>query len=74
MDTQSLLQRITMNPEICHGKPCMRNLRYPVESILELFSAGMSYQEILDDYVDLEIDDIFAALISTGVSLETSTL
>lgn len=74
MDVPNLLNRITINREICHGKPCIRNLRYPVESILELLSAGMSYQEILDDYVDLEIDDIFAALASTGVSLETSTI
>ena len=62
MDPQSLLQRITINPEICHGKPCIRELRYPVEFLLELLSSGMTNQEILDDYEDLEIDDIFAAL------------
>lgn len=59
----SLLQRITINPEICHGKPCIRNLRYPVEFILELMSAGMSTEEILADYDDLERDDILAALL-----------
>jgi uncharacterized protein (DUF433 family) len=58
----SLLQRITYNPEICHGKPCIRGLRYPVELILELLSADMTPDEILADYDDLEREDIFAAL------------
>lgn len=62
MDTQKLLTRITINPEIVHGKPCIRNLRYPVESILELLSAGMSHEEILADYEDLEREDILAVL------------
>lgn len=62
METQNLLKRITLNPEICHGKPCIRNLRYPVELILELLSAGMSSDEILADYEDLESEDILAVL------------
>jgi uncharacterized protein (DUF433 family) len=62
METQDLLERITINPEICHGKPCIRNLRYPVEVILELLSAGMTHEEILADYDDLEYEDILAAL------------
>jgi uncharacterized protein (DUF433 family) len=57
------LQRITLNSEICHGKPCVRNLRYPVEFPLELLSAGMTTEEILADYDDLEADDILAALL-----------
>jgi len=57
-----LLQRITIDPNICHGKPCIRGLRYPVEFILELLSSGMSIEEILADYDDLERDDILAAL------------
>lgn len=59
----SLLQRITHNPEICHGKPCIRGLRYPVEFILELLSSGMTNEEILADYDDLESDDILAVLL-----------
>lgn len=59
---KSLLQRITLDPNICHGKPCIRGLRYPVESMLELLSAGMSIDDILADYEDLEREDIFAAL------------
>ncbi len=62
METQTLLNRITIDPDICHGKPCIRNLRYPVEVILELLSAGMTNDEILADYDDLEYEDILAAL------------
>lgn len=58
----NLLQRITLNPEICHGKPCIRGLRYPVAFILELLSSGMTTDEILEDYDDLEPTDILAAL------------
>ncbi|MBD2485585.1 DUF433 domain-containing protein [Planktothrix sp. FACHB-1365] len=59
----SLLQRVTLDLNICHGKPCIRGLRYPVELILELLSSGMSIEEILADYEDLERDDILAALL-----------
>ena len=55
-------QRITIDPDVCHGKPCIRGLRYPVEMILELLSSGMTPEEILDDYDDLEREDILAAL------------
>ena len=54
--------RITINPAICHGKPTVRGLRYPVEMILDLLSAGMSHEEILGDYPDLEREDILAVL------------
>jgi uncharacterized protein (DUF433 family) len=55
-------ERITIDPAICHGKPVIRGLRYPVENILELLSSGMSADEILADYEDLEHADILAAL------------
>lgn len=57
-----LADRITIDPEICHGKPTIRGLRYPVETILELLSSGMTNEEILADYEDLEREDILAAL------------
>jgi uncharacterized protein (DUF433 family) len=57
-----LIERITIDSNICHGKPCIRGLRYPVEMILELLSAGMITEEILTDYKDLEQDDILAVL------------
>jgi uncharacterized protein (DUF433 family) len=67
-----LLQRITIDPSICHGKPCVRGLRYPIEFLLELLSSGMSIEEILNDYDDLEYKDIlatfqFAARLTQGL-------
>ncbi|MDZ8237867.1 MAG: DUF433 domain-containing protein [Nostoc sp. ChiQUE01a] len=59
----TLLKRITHNPDICHGKPYIRGLRYPVELILELLSSGMTAEEILADYDDLESEDILAVLL-----------
>ena len=60
--TAQLSERITIDASICHGKPCIRGLRYPVENILEWLSAGMTVEEILADYEDLEREDILAAL------------
>ena len=57
-----LLSRITIDPAICHGKPCVRGLRYPVEMLLELLSSDMTIDEILADYEDLERDDLLAVL------------
>lgn len=59
---ENLLSRITLNPEICHGKPTIRNKRYTVELILDLLSAGMTESEILKDYPALEHKDIMACL------------
>lgn len=59
---EQLLARITLNPKICHGKPTIRNKRYPVELILDLLSAGSSHEEILADYPTLEEEDILACL------------
>jgi uncharacterized protein (DUF433 family) len=58
----NLLKRITINPEVCHGKPVVRNLRYPVEMLLELLSSGMTIEDILADYEDLEREDLLAVL------------
>ncbi len=59
---EQLINRITINPEICHGKPTIRGLRYPVENMLELLASGMTIEELLDDYPDLERDDFLACL------------
>ena len=58
-----LLKRITINPAICHGKPTIRNKRYPVENMLELMASGMTNDEILADYEDLEKADLDACLM-----------
>jgi uncharacterized protein (DUF433 family) len=60
---EALLERITINPEILFGKPAIRNKRYPVTLILDLLSAGMTSEEILEDYEDLEQEDIYACLL-----------
>jgi uncharacterized protein (DUF433 family) len=57
-----LLSRITTNPLVCHGKPCIRGLRYPVETMLELLASGMSVTDILADYSDLTDEDIYAVI------------
>jgi len=58
----TLLSRITIDPAVCHGKPCVRGLRYPVDMLLELLSSGMTPDEILADYEDLEREDLLAVL------------
>lgn len=57
-----LLDRITLDPEQCGGRPCIRNMRIRVIDVLELLSSGMTPQQILDEYPDLEEDDINACL------------
>jgi len=52
--------RITIDPTICHGKPCVRGMRYPVETVLDWLAGGMSIDDILADYQDLEREDILA--------------
>ena len=61
MSNAELLSRITVDAEICHGKPCVRGLRYPVEFLLELLSSDMTVEQILADYPDLEANDLKAA-------------
>jgi uncharacterized protein (DUF433 family) len=60
--SEELIKRITINPEICHGKPTIRGLRYPVDNILELLASGMTIEELLEDYPDLEKEDFLACI------------
>ena len=53
---------ITIDPAVCHGKPCIRGMRYPIEGILEWLASGMTIEDILGDYEDLQREDILAAL------------
>ena len=62
MSEKELLNRITANADICHGKPCIRGLRYPVEFILEMLSGPTTSAQFLQDYPDLQEDDLKAAL------------
>lgn len=59
---ESNIERITIDPMICHGKPTIRGLRYPVENMLELMASGMTIEELLQDCPDLEREDFLACL------------
>ena len=65
----SLLGRITTDPDIVRGAPCVRGLRYPVHVLLDLMSSGMTDDEILADYEDLEPDDLRAALACAALAM-----
>lgn len=60
----SRLDRITVDPSLLHGKPAIRGLRFSVQFVLELLASGMSFDEVLADYPDLQRDDLLAALES----------
>lgn len=57
-----LINRITIDSEICHGKPCIRGMRWPVEVIIDMLGSGMTIDQILDDHKELEKEDILASL------------
>ncbi len=61
--SDDVLSRITLDPQQCHGKPSIRGLRYSVAWLLELMSSGMTTAEILEDYEDLQEQDIYAVLM-----------
>ena len=69
MKKNKLLSRITIDPTICHGKPIIRNLRYPVASILEYLAAGDSIEDILAEFSDLETEDILACLAFAALAV-----
>lgn len=62
MSREELLQRISIDPNVCFGKPCIRGHRIWVSLILDMLSSGMSTQEILDQYPQLEEADILACI------------
>ena len=72
--TEQLLKRITINPKVCFGKPTIRNMRYPVEMILDLLTAGMTTKELLEDYPDLEREDIFACLAFASKMMKVKSI
>jgi len=69
-----LLQRITLNPDVCFGKPTVRNSRYSVEMLLDLMSAGMTFDEILEDYPALEREDLQACLTFAGKLVQVNSI
>ncbi|MDX1958867.1 MAG: DUF433 domain-containing protein [Leptospiraceae bacterium] len=71
---EKLLQRITLNPNVCFGKPTIRNLRYPVEILLELLLSEMTWDEILEDYPDLENDDLRACILFASKMIKIKSI
>ena len=69
-----LLKRITIDPEVCHGKPCIRNMRWPVEVILDLLGCEMTIEEILEDHPELEKEDILAAITYAKLLVSGQTI
>lgn len=79
MEEQNILNRITINPGVCNGRPSIRNMRFTVAQMLELLAAGMSPQDILEDYPYIEKEDIdacllYAALIANPQSVQPLAL
>ena len=60
MNSEYLLSRITVDPDVCHGKPCVRGLRHPVEALLEYLAGGDTTESLLAEFPDLEREDILA--------------
>ena len=73
MSNKQLLSRITVDPNICHGKPCIRGLRYPVESVLEYLASGDSFEDVLAEFPDLEREDLLACLEFAARSLQVKS-
>jgi uncharacterized protein (DUF433 family) len=69
-----LLRRITLNPEQCGGRPCIRGMRIRVVDVLELLAAGLTREEVLEELPDLESDDITAALLFASRRLDHPVL
>jgi len=70
----NLLERVTVDQAICHGKACVRHMRWPVEVIIDLIASGMSFDDILNDHPELEKEDILASLFYAKISLSGKTL
>ncbi len=62
MNRDELLSRITINPKVCFGKPCIRGHRIWVSLVLDLLASGMTVEEVLEDYPVLSRDDILACI------------
>lgn len=72
--TMDLLKRIAIDPEICHGKPCIRGMRWPVEVILDLLGSEMTIEQILEDHPELEKEDILAAITYAKLLVSGQTI
>lgn len=70
MYRDNLLSRITLNPEISHGKPTIRNTRYLVEAILEYLAGGDTVEDLLEEFPDLKKEDILACIAYASAAMK----
>jgi uncharacterized protein (DUF433 family) len=70
----NLMDRVTINPEQCGGRPCIRAMRIRVIDVLDLFAAGLTAEQILEEMPDLEREDLQAALQYAARSLDHPVL
>ena len=68
------MERITIDTNICHGRPCIRHMRWPVEVIIDLIASGMSFADIIADHPELEKEDILGALTYAKITLSGKSL
>ena len=73
-DKFDLLERITINPEQCGGRPCIRSMRIRVTDVLDLYAAGLTAEQILEEMPDLEREDLQAALLYAARKLDHPVL
>lgn len=62
MANDDLLDRVTVDPAVCHGQPCIRGTRVPITVILDALAAGMTVEEIIEQYPTLTADDVLAVM------------
>ncbi len=74
MTRDELLKRISVDPNICFGKPCIRGMRMPIASVLGYLSSGMAIKDILKSWPELEADDIYQALAYASWAMEETVL
>jgi uncharacterized protein (DUF433 family) len=67
-------ERIIIDPNKCFGKPCIRGLRMPVTSLLSYLASGMTVKEILEEWPELELEDIYQALSYAQLETQNSKL
>lgn len=68
--TSRILNRITINPEQCGGRPCIRGMRIRVMDVLDLLASGLSHEQVLEELPDLEAEDIIASLMFASRRLD----
>jgi uncharacterized protein (DUF433 family) len=62
--------RITINPEVCTGKPCIRGIRFPVTTLIGYLAGGVTIEQLLEDFTFLEKEDIFEALAFAALTMD----